>query len=66
MKNTYFVKLLAELKAKGIKQQFVADSLAVSKSNISEIATGKNINPLFSTGDGIVQIHKEHCGSKSK
>jgi len=59
--NPDFISLISDLRSKGKTLQEIGDRVGVGKSTISEIGSGKNINPSYKTGAGIIQLHDYFC-----
>ena len=66
MVNTNFKRLIKELTHKGITKVAIADKVACSYPTILGVASGANIDPQFSVGAGIIQLHDYHCKEANK
>ncbi len=64
--TTDFKRLVGELKGAGIGQNKLCERLNCSKPTMVDIASGKNGNPKFDVGVGIIQLHKYHVTDAPK
>ncbi len=60
MLNTNFAALISELNIKGITKVEIADTVICSYPTILKVSSGENIDPQFSVGMGIIQLHDYH------
>jgi len=59
-----FQGLLKDLKREGLTQQQVADICGVSQATINRLYRRLQIDPLYSTGAAIVELHRVRCVNK--
>jgi predicted transcriptional regulator len=57
-----FQEALNNLRERGISQEKIADFCGVRPSHISTINLGKVIEPRWSLGEKIRQLHIKYCG----
>ena len=60
MLNTNFKKLIKGLLKGGMTKVELADRLGCSYPTILGVASGENLDPQFSVGAGIIQLHDYH------
>ena len=54
-------KLITELNAVGLSQQDIGEIVGCDQSHISDLKTGKQKEPRFSIGDGLLRLHGQRC-----
>jgi transcriptional regulator with XRE-family HTH domain len=57
-------KLLQELKAAGWSQAMIAERCKVGQATVSELARGVTVEPGFTFGDALRNLHIEVCAEK--
>jgi predicted transcriptional regulator len=55
-------QLLADLRGRGWTQQLIAAHVQASQAAISDLNSGKTINPSYSVGRALVQLHESGAG----
>jgi transcriptional regulator with XRE-family HTH domain len=56
--TTDWTQLLADLKARGWMQKQLAELAGTSQSSISDLASGKTLDPAHSIGSVLEALHK--------
>lgn len=56
--------LIAELTQAGFSQQQIAAACNCGQASISELATGKTVNPSYSLGVNLTSFHKKKVRKK--
>ena len=57
-------KIVAEIKETGMTQSEIADHCGVSAGTLSELCSGKVMEPKWSKGDALIKLHEERCNVK--
>jgi transcriptional regulator with XRE-family HTH domain len=57
-------KIVSEIKETGMTQSEIADHIEVSAGTLSELCSGKVVEPKWSKGDALLKLHEERCLSK--
>lgn len=58
-------KLVEELKEAGMTQAEIAEQIGVATGTLSELCTGKVIEPRWSKGDALIALHADRCSKKA-
>lgn len=52
-------KIVTEIRDSGMTQAAIADRIGVSAGTLSELCSGKIIEPRWSKGDALIALHAE-------
>lgn len=58
---TRWAGLLRDLKRAGVTQMEIAKRCCCAQPSISDLATGRTKEPVWSIGDALIQLHAERC-----
>jgi len=60
-KFSLFQQIVTDLRASGLMQQRIADTCACSQPNIMRLEQEADLNPRWSTGQALIQLHARTC-----
>lgn len=63
---TDFRKIILDLMQQDKSLQDIHDRTGISKSALSRLLHGQRTDPLHSTGEKLLAMHKEVCGDESE
>lgn len=53
--------IISEIKAAGLTLDQIAERIGGGKATLSELSTGKIVEPKWSRGDALLKLHDELC-----
>jgi transcriptional regulator with XRE-family HTH domain len=58
-------QIVAEIKETGLTQAQIANKIGVAVGTLSEICSGKVVEPKWSKGDALLALHAKLVGKKA-